>query len=84
MNVLYVSQYFPPEIGAPAVRVYEMTSRWRAAGVGGSDDLRQHPVLGAAGTKQRPYNRTLDPLRPKHDGGAEAVVDLLNAAANSS
>ena len=33
MKVLYVSQYFPPEIGAPAVRVYEMTSRWRAAGV---------------------------------------------------
>ena len=33
MKVLYVSQYFPPEIGAPAVRVFEMTSRWRAAGV---------------------------------------------------
>ncbi|MDA1316088.1 MAG: glycosyltransferase family 4 protein [Acidobacteria bacterium] len=32
MKVLYVSQYFPPEIGAPAVRVFEMTSRWRAAG----------------------------------------------------
>lgn len=32
MKALYVSQYFPPEIGAPAVRVSQMTTHWRAAG----------------------------------------------------
>ena len=29
MRILYVSQYFPPEIGAPAVRVSEMSTHWR-------------------------------------------------------
>ena len=29
MRILYVSQYFPPEIGAPAVRVSEMSAHWR-------------------------------------------------------
>ena len=32
MKILYVSQYFPPEIGAPAVRVSEMSAHWRAWG----------------------------------------------------
>ena len=32
MKALYVSQYFPPEIGAPAVRVSQMSAHWRAAG----------------------------------------------------
>ena len=29
MRILYVSQYFPPEIGPPAVRVSEMSAHWR-------------------------------------------------------
>lgn len=28
MRILYVSQYFPPEMGAPAARVYELTREW--------------------------------------------------------
>lgn len=32
MRILYVSQYFPPEIGAPAARVYELSREWVRAG----------------------------------------------------
>ena len=28
MRILYVSQYFPPEMGAPAARVYELAREW--------------------------------------------------------
>lgn len=28
MKILFVSQYFPPEMGAPAARVYELARRW--------------------------------------------------------
>jgi colanic acid biosynthesis glycosyl transferase WcaI len=32
MRILYVSQYFPPEMGAPAARVAELSQHWAAAG----------------------------------------------------
>ncbi|HSR67774.1 MAG TPA: glycosyltransferase family 4 protein [Acidobacteriota bacterium] len=32
MRILYVSQYFPPEMGAPAARVFELAREWRKAG----------------------------------------------------
>ncbi|MEO0129219.1 MAG: glycosyltransferase family 4 protein [candidate division WOR-3 bacterium] len=28
MKILYVSQYFPPEMGAPSARVYELSKHW--------------------------------------------------------
>ncbi|NQU26391.1 MAG: glycosyltransferase family 4 protein [Candidatus Nealsonbacteria bacterium] len=28
MRILYVSQYFPPEMGAPAARVYDLSKEW--------------------------------------------------------
>jgi glycosyltransferase involved in cell wall biosynthesis len=28
MNILYLSQYFPPEMGAPAARVFELSRAW--------------------------------------------------------
>lgn len=28
MKILYVSQYFPPEMGAPSARVYELSKNW--------------------------------------------------------
>jgi len=32
MNILFVSQYFPPEMGAPAARMVEFSRRWAGAG----------------------------------------------------
>src|SRR4029077_13173206 len=32
MKILYVSQYFPPEMGAPAARGAELSRHWAAAG----------------------------------------------------
>lgn len=32
MRILYVSQYFPPEMGAPAARVHELSREWVRAG----------------------------------------------------
>lgn len=32
MKILYLSQYFPPEMGAPAARVSELACRWAQAG----------------------------------------------------
>jgi colanic acid biosynthesis glycosyl transferase WcaI len=32
MRILYVSQYFPPEMGAPAARAVELSRHWAAAG----------------------------------------------------
>lgn len=32
MRILYVSQYFPPEIGAPAARVHELGREWARLG----------------------------------------------------
>jgi glycosyltransferase involved in cell wall biosynthesis len=32
VKILYISQYFPPEIAAPAVRVSELSRHWAAAG----------------------------------------------------
>ncbi len=34
MNILYVSQYFPPEMGAPSARVSELARHWSQAGHG--------------------------------------------------
>src|SRR4051794_6439953 len=28
MRILYVSQYFPPEMGAPSARVHELSREW--------------------------------------------------------
>lgn len=32
MRILFISQYFPPEMGAPAARVHELARRWAARG----------------------------------------------------
>jgi colanic acid biosynthesis glycosyl transferase WcaI len=32
VNILYISQYFPPEMGAPAARAAELAHHWAAAG----------------------------------------------------
>src|SRR5260370_40194937 len=32
MRILYVSQYFPPEMGAPSARVHELSRAWVRTG----------------------------------------------------
>ena len=32
MRITFFSHYFPPEVNAPATRVYEHTVRWKRAG----------------------------------------------------
>jgi glycosyltransferase involved in cell wall biosynthesis len=32
MKIIYISQYFPPEMGAPAARAVELSKHWAAAG----------------------------------------------------
>lgn len=32
MHILFISQYFPPEIGAPATRTYELCKAWTQSG----------------------------------------------------
>src|SRR5436309_6989605 len=32
LKILYISQYFPPEMGAPAARVSELSGHWAQAG----------------------------------------------------
>ena len=32
MRILYISQYYPPEMGAPAARVSELAREWTAQG----------------------------------------------------
>jgi glycosyltransferase involved in cell wall biosynthesis len=32
MKILYISQYFPPEMGAPAARAFELSRHWVSAG----------------------------------------------------
>ena len=49
MKILYVSQYFPPEMGAPASRVSELSRYWVEAGhqVTVLTGFPNHPAGGA-------------------------------------
>lgn len=51
MNILYISQYFPPEVCAPAVRVSDFSREWSRAG---------HSVRVLTGFPNHP-NGTVDP-----------------------
>lgn len=69
MRILYVSQYFPPEVGAPAARVHELSREWVRAGheVSVLTAFPHHPT----GVK-RPEDRGVCVRRESLDG-----IDVL-------
>src|SRR6266480_5528819 len=53
LKILYISQYYPPEMGAPAARVSELSHHWAAAG---------HDVTVLTGFPNHPDGK----LRPEY------------------
>ncbi|MEM7232741.1 MAG: glycosyltransferase family 4 protein [Planctomycetota bacterium] len=78
MRIVYVSQYFPPEMGAPSARVYEMSREWVRAGhdVTVVTAFPHHPT----GIK-RPKDRRVLTRREVVDG-IEVIRTYVWAAAN--
>jgi colanic acid biosynthesis glycosyl transferase WcaI len=56
VKILYVSQYFPPEMGAPAARVAELSRHWAQAG---------HNVTVLTGFPNHPTGVVPPPYRPQ-------------------
>ncbi|MEE9284929.1 MAG: glycosyltransferase family 4 protein [Dehalococcoidia bacterium] len=56
MRILYVSQYYPPEMGAPAARVSELARRWAGQG---------HRVTVLTGFPNHPTGVVPEPYRGK-------------------
>ena len=65
MNILYISQYFPPEIGAGAVRAREFSRRWADAG---------HRVTVLTGVPN--YNYRADDAGADSDGAESDGVEV--------
>jgi len=78
MRILYVSQYFPPEMGAPAARVHELSCEWarRAQEVTVLTAFAHHP-LG----RKAPQDRWRLTRRERTDG-VEVVRAYVYAAPN--
>ncbi len=60
MKILYISQYFPPEMGAPAARAVELSRHWSEAGheVSVLTGFPNHPT-GVVPAAYRPFFRRL-------------------------
>jgi glycosyltransferase involved in cell wall biosynthesis len=78
MRILYLSQYFPPEMGAPAARVHELSREWVALG---------HDVTVLTGFPNHPTGK----IPPEYRGqlirrelvdGVNVVRTPIYAAAN--
>lgn len=83
MHILYVSQYFPPEMGAPAARVYELAREWVRQGheVTVLTAFPNHPtgvvpVEYRTGLRRRTIRESVE--------GVEVVRTWLYAAPNGS
>lgn len=78
MKILYVSQYFPPEMGAPSARVHELSREWARMGhsVTVLTGFPNHPL----GIKA-PEDRFKLTRREKIDG-IDVVRSYVYAAAN--
>jgi colanic acid biosynthesis glycosyl transferase WcaI len=59
MKILYVSQYFQPEMGAPAARVSELSRHWVRAGhdVTVLTGFPNHPTGKLASDYRKPFRR---------------------------
>jgi glycosyltransferase involved in cell wall biosynthesis len=78
MRILYVSQYFPPEPGAPAARVSELARAWAQRG---------HEVTVLTGMPHHPTGLVPPEYRGKllvkeYEGGASVVRTWIFATAN--
>jgi glycosyltransferase involved in cell wall biosynthesis len=78
MRILYVSQYFPPEMGAPSARVYELSRAWADLGheVQVLTAFAHHPT----GVKA-PRDRGVL-TRRERVGGLDVIRTYVYAAAN--
>jgi glycosyltransferase involved in cell wall biosynthesis len=79
VKILYVSQYYPPEIGAPAARVSELAREWAARG---------HQVTVLTAFPQHPFGRKLPSdrgvlTRRERDGDVEVVRTYIFAGPNA-
>ena len=70
MDILYISQYFPPEIGAASARAFELSRRWVAHGhrVTVLTGLPNYPTGDPNSERHAPHSRltareTLDGIR---------------------
>src|ERR1700722_13527480 len=79
MKILYVSQYYSPEVGAAAARVSELANAWTRAGheVTVLTAFPQHPV----GVKARADRRVF--FRREKDGEVELLRCYIWATANA-
>ncbi|HVJ80529.1 MAG TPA: glycosyltransferase family 4 protein [Planctomycetia bacterium] len=79
MRILYISQYYPPEMGAPAARVSELAREWTAQGheVTVLTAFPHHPH----GVK-RPEDRYVL-TRKERDGAVKVVRTYVYAARNA-
>ena len=68
MKILYVSQYFPPEMGAPAARAAELSRHWAGAGhdVTVLTGFPNHPTGVIHSEYRRKFRRVV--LRESRDG----------------
>lgn len=79
MRILYVSQYYPPDIGAPSARVSELAQAWARAGheVTVLTAFSHHPH----GTKQPQDRRKF--WRWERDGEVQVLRAYVYAAPNA-
>ena len=79
VNILYISQYFPPEMGAPAARASELARHWADAGheVSVLTGFPNHPT-GVVPAEWRSRLRRLDVSRKSR--ASECVSNLALAA----
>ena len=71
MKILYVSQYFPPEMGAPAARVHELSRAWARMG---------HEVTVVTGFAQQSCQRAH--ARPRHPDQVHMSFSHLQTVAS--